>query len=774
MYAAWHPNGRYFAAPLRTNDIGLISTDGWTKSISFADGHVAPVSELAWSANGKYLASSAGRQILVWNTESRSVVAKHTVSDNVTGLVWSPTANMLAFTAMDGAFHRWAAPVPADMPSPVLSEAAQAKKVDRLLDDGLFGDDDEDMEENGEELGDGEEFGDDWIVDDVDGGYAGADDDEDKWTKGRTEVVNVTKAQESFVPGSTAWRSKKRYLAFNMIGVVDATDQETHNVVNVEFHDKSARRGYHFADQSKYTMASLGEQGIVYAAPSEGTSASVVHYRPYDSWASAADWSVSLLPGENALAVAAGGSADGMGAVVAATSSGYVRFFTASGIQRYMWRLGEEVITMAAGRDDLLVVHREGGTTLDGCQNLRYTLMDLDTFDILQEGRVPLPRKVSLSWVGFGADGAPAMYDSAGLLSVLDRYRRPGQARWVPLLDTTSLAKPGRRETYWPVGISEANLSCVILKGNETEPWFPRPLVQELELRMPLLGVENAAGALEESVARSRVVASPTNLEAGVATDRQLLQLVQSACKADQLARALDLARMMSSTSTLDAALKLASFYHLPGLQEKIADVKAAKSNPSASSRRVFHREREVSPRKDYAERSDRKSDAARQFADFAPGGRRRTFGGRSAHAPNTPLDSPGPGSREVVPETPGADDDMDTYANDTFDGAPDSFSASTAALPTLPSLPTTKRRRDDDDDDHTNFPPPPPAFAPRSENTAPKNPFAKKTAGGSNNPFSKPTQATAKPLDSVKSTSFFDRVDVIEANKCKYRASRK
>lgn len=268
-----------------------------------------------------------------------------------------------------------------------------------------------------------------------------------------------------------------------MIGVVDITDQESHHVVNVEFHDKSARRGYHFQDHTKYTTASVGEQGIVYAAAADGDTPSTVYYRPYDSWASQSDWSVSMLPGENAVLVAAGGSAgtDSMGSVIVATDRGYVRFLSSSGIQSYIMRIGEDMVSMVAGRDAVLLVHREGGTSLDGvfqsvkdknrlteglgCQNLRYTLIDLESFDILQEGRVPLPRKITLRWLGFTADGIPAMYDSSGLLSILHRHRRPGQARWVPLLDTATLArKEGKQESYWPVGVTTKHLTCVILK----------------------------------------------------------------------------------------------------------------------------------------------------------------------------------------------------------------------------------------------------------------------------------------------------------------------
>ena len=100
----------------------------------------------------------------------------------ITGLAFSPTSNLLAFTSFDGSFSRWKEPIPSNLPSPVTSEAVAAKELDKLLDDEF--EDDVDMEEKGEDIGD--DLADDWIVDD-DGVY-GADDDERKFSKGRTEV----------------------------------------------------------------------------------------------------------------------------------------------------------------------------------------------------------------------------------------------------------------------------------------------------------------------------------------------------------------------------------------------------------------------------------------------------------------------------------------------------------------------------------------------------------------------------------------------------------
>lgn len=42
-----------------------------------------------------------------------------------------------------------------------------------------------------------------------------------------------------------------------------------------------------------------------------------------------------------------------------------MRFFSASGIQRYLWRI-EDVVSMVAGREGVIVVHRDGGVSLDG------------------------------------------------------------------------------------------------------------------------------------------------------------------------------------------------------------------------------------------------------------------------------------------------------------------------------------------------------------------------------------------------------------------------
>lgn len=59
------------------------------------------------------------------------------------------------------------------------------------------------------------------------------------------------------------------------------------------------------------------------------------------------------------------------------------------------------------------------------------------------------------------------MYDSAGILNILPRFRIPLQATWARLLDTNTLERrQGKIESYWPVGVSGDTFMCLILKVN--------------------------------------------------------------------------------------------------------------------------------------------------------------------------------------------------------------------------------------------------------------------------------------------------------------------
>ena len=129
-----------------------------------------------------------------------------------------------------------------------------------------------------------------------------------------------------------------------------------------------------------------------------------------------------------------------------------------------------------------------------------------------------------------------------------------------------------------------------------------------------------------------------------VALDKELLQLVQGACKADNLGRALDVTRLMHNNATIEAAAKVAGFYHLPGLQERMQGVRGNKELARIKAKRI---------RREGPEVTSAHESSSRSFSDFAPrnGGPRRSFGGIQRDA--TPIASGR--SETYIPQTPGA-----------------------------------------------------------------------------------------------------------------------
>ena len=102
--------------------------------------------------------------------------------------------------------------------------------------------------------------------------------------------------------------------------------------------------------------------------------------------------------------------------------------------------------------------------------------------------------------------------------------------------------------------------------------------LEELALRRALL-----AGAIRDARAATGLDLMPKRLSAqesdpvqlDMEADKALLQIVQLACKADRYARALDASRALHSEATLEAALKIAHFFHLPSLADRMEQIRA-------------------------------------------------------------------------------------------------------------------------------------------------------------------------------------------------------
>lgn len=771
--AVWHPSGTYFATVSAAHDIVFVSSNAWSKTETLANGHNSVVTSMSFSPNGSYLASGGiDGKVIIWDLSDKtakwSAPSGHQTKP-VTAIKFHPQKNALAWM-IDGVLRQWSSPIPASHPHPSSSRATIAPPKSTSTSKGNAM-----VDLDGDSVLGEEEYGDDWIVDDIgDGDHLDKPVVKEKTKthkiggeKGVREMVNITKAQPPFQPGSTAFRNKKRYLAYSMKGVIECTDLDIHYVINVEFHDRSSHANIHFQDVHRFNMASLGEFGVAFACPPDNGQLAMIEYRPYSEWSPNAQWEFKLPEGEQVIALAAagtppsrmiqisGGKYEGFGMVAAATNKGYIRFISGGGVQEYIMSAAGDVVSMAGGNEWVFVVHREGGTSLDGCQNLRYSLIGVDGFDLVQEGRLPVPKGETLQWIGITTEGAPAMSDSAGVLYILDRFRRPTQARWVPVLDSSTLARRvGKDESYWPVGLSNSHFHCLILKGREAEPGFPRPLVQDLEVRTPLLIAEQESGEQEEQLFRDvlQFIAlqdaqlpeedeTDDLIRCKVSIDKLVLQLIQGACKSGYHARAIDLATMLRSNASLEKASKIAEFYHLRGLQERFASLRKMREEDDGAE--------EEATKESWARASDPIPSRVGQHSDGRAGrnGKQQYF---DEFAPPPVITR-----RSLAAATPVVLKESSPVPSSSF------------PVEEPPAVAEVKRKRIEEDtwdiemmDDGFNEPKRQNTLGNASTSKAPSgNPFARKPTG---NPFAKKNTQTIAPA--TKSTSFFDKVDAAES----------
>lgn len=503
---AWHPDGRAFAVPTPTRDIQVVSKNDWEKQRAFSKGHNGDITALAWSPNGALLASAAkDGKLLIWSAKDQSVVARYDYP-NVIDIAWHPTKNLASFTTSDGEVFICPDFVPdqfASMlslpkqPAPFihdpLAEITNARRpesnentlpsrprrgsldsFDDLLDDN-YGDED-----------------DGFVIDDDGAGYTlaagrkrAADDDGSMQRPSKRGNFIQPQHHVSFQPGSTPWRGNRKYLCLNLIGFVWTVDQDSHNTVTVEFYDHEFHRDFHFTDTFLYDKACLNEKGTLFSCPPKEDAPAVVFYRPHEMWTQRTDWRIQLPKGEAVLAMSLSDTF-----ITVTTTGNYVRIYTLFGIPYRVYRpKSTPIVTCASWRDYVLTMGN-GPVGPDGMCRLLYTIENIKRDEICQnEDTVALPEGATVKSVFFSDNGDPCIYDSTGTLLTLLHWRQPSRASWVPLLDTKllpRLASGRKHETYFPVAVADNKFHCIILKGGDKYPYFPRPLLSEFDFSIPL------------------------------------------------------------------------------------------------------------------------------------------------------------------------------------------------------------------------------------------------------------------------------------------------
>ena len=884
--ACWHPSGRLFLLPSKTNEIVIMgrktgSDREWERKAVFNgssqafDPPTGSITAMDFSSNGRYLATAtAGNgQITIWDVATKSPIKRRVAESDVTSISWHPNRNALAWADLQGQLYRWDEPIHSSSAAPfdpLAAGAAVSRKqahrnkqpngkhahgaaskmvdLDADAEEDEFGDEfgDVDMDllddEGGEGLDDEEAAGmddiDGFVVDDEGGDYARELLNEERARKRRAlakkrrgHMVAGTVAQPTFQPTATPMKDQRRFLAFNTIGTLVAVDQDNHQSITFEAYDTSARRNYRFQDAHKFTMAALGYHGAVFACEEKEELNSSILFRPFDTmWGgSSGEWSFDLPKGESAVCVAIGGPPPQKADVdevvtdaasvttLVATSAGYIRIFSAAGLQRFIWQQGGQVISMAAGNHTAMIVARGPGAALGGYQNLTFTLIDLQTLATINQGSLPLPKDAQLRWLGLNEYDTPAIYDSRGVLSVLDGARSGYSAKWVPVLDTRMIpgAASGADILYWPINVLSSRLLIIMLKGATTFPdaAATRPLVQDLDFSMPILesGTHGQMNQHEETWLRQSLIASmirgrpaalddveesPDAIETNA--DKALLQLIQLSCKSDKHKKAIDAARELRTSRTLDAAIKIAQYFQLPSLVNRMDRLRNYVETRKERIEEVGHifASSSVSDAPRVLVPASQDSVAAAKKAitqDFAPRHSKRDMpsGMPSSSSMSTFSPAEPPAARRLRLEQELAleeqqeeealrraavlaraeDESMDAEhpGKENQDPEDGSFNRGLKRKPAEDSMPPPSEKRSmsmsmTKSSESRRFRGGSSCTADHCPSIAGGNPFQRKPAGS--NPFARAPGNITRDRSMHKSNSFFERVDAVESGK--------
>ncbi|XP_068434848.1 WD repeat and HMG-box DNA-binding protein 1 [Clinocottus analis] len=621
---AWQPvAAKFLAVPVETK-VHLYERGSWNHVSTLSDDLTQLVNVVAWSPCGRFLAAGGvGGSLTVWDVSSKLCVErqKHEKGFTVSGLAWSPAGSQLAYTDTEGCLGLLDGLGSAPSTS---TKRPTEKKTAKDFDD-LFDDDDDDrlMDEG---LSDGnspvkkpDEDDDDFLVpltgrarnrgailDDENSLDAGllklsrdtfGDDDVDNGAllpaatppaalRPVYEGPLPTPPQKAFQPGSTPAHLTHRFMMWNSVGIVRGYDDEQDNAVDVEFHDTAVHHAMHLTNSLGHTMVDLSQEAVLLACPSTDELASKLQCLHFSSWDTNKEWMVDLPPGEDVRALCLGRRW-----AAVATSALMLRLFSVGGVQKEIFSLPGNVVSMVGHGEQLLIIyHRAPG--FDGDQALGVQLLQFGRRQkqLISGEPLPLSHRSHLSWLGFTAEGTPCYVDSDGVVRMLNRSL--GNT-WTPVCNTRETCK-SKSDNYWVVGIHEnpQQLRCIPCKGSRYPPTLPRPAVAILPFKLPLCQTSTEKGLMEEQFWRSVLFHNHFSFlsSSGYEVDEDdqtrsqkeqqelLMKMFALSCKLEREFRCVELAELMTQ-NVVTLAVRYAARSRRMVLAQRLSDIALEKAN---------------------------------------------------------------------------------------------------------------------------------------------------------------------------------------------------
>ncbi|XP_030761821.1 WD repeat and HMG-box DNA-binding protein 1 isoform X2 [Sitophilus oryzae] len=551
-------DGKYLAYP-KNNSVILLNTDTWNEEVLNHEKISADYSVLQFSYCGKYLAAaSVEGDFAIWNVAQKSIftTSKHESSKPVCGLNWSPRNNgKIVYTDIEGQLS-------------IMSNCSKMEMVSETNEPEI-----ENFTENEVDFGDvnfddADEDNENAVsVEKLKQQYLGSPESELKalsevssrapTPRPRTPEVPL---QDPFMPSSTPEHLDPRYLCYNEVGVIksygnsaDSTEMAS-KTIEIEFHDSTFHNSIMLQNYQEYTMGAVSKGALVVANNNQ------IMVIPMLSGNK--EWNLKVEEYEEIILVA---SSENL--VCFATSGYIIRVCSVYGTQRGIVSVPGPLVSMSAYRNVLLVAyHSSGIRNKDQCINIKLFEFKGTRVECHDLGSALGPES-TLFWLGFSDSGTPGMMDSLGMLSLYP----PKCNTWIPFCDTTRHRKSPADgffvtsvfETYQALG----GIKC---KGSAYPGFIPKPTLCELPLEPPFAEISTEKTQMEMSLY------TWSNLKV-MDTDKKFketaLKTFALACKNDLDQRALEVIEIIGNAQILNLGLKYASKLNKRRLAEKLMEL---------------------------------------------------------------------------------------------------------------------------------------------------------------------------------------------------------